>query len=145
MKYIVLILFSIMVFSAAGYCQDSGKIYWGGATPSSVAAKANNMQYGSGSGGGSYNVPVGGMDFNPAMGMMNSMLMMQNGTMADPYQMQQMQRQQFDYTKQQMKDMEALNKEEAKEDAQNVKPVKAIKHTQAKVLDEGEENFNTEW
>lgn len=149
MKYIqiVLILFSLMVFSSAGYCQDAGRVYWGGTSPKDVAAKANGMQYGSAS-GADYSIPMGGMNFDPAMGMMNSMLMMQNGGVSanNPCQMQEQQKQQLDYAKQQMKDAEDAAAQEKKENA--IKPVQAVKHINAKVVnpkDEGEENFNTEW
>lgn len=148
MKYIVLIILSLMVFSAAAYCQNSGQVYWGGTSPKDVAAKANGMSFGSGSGGDGCAIPMGGMNFDPAMGMMNSLLMMQNGgaSMNNPYQLQDMQRQQQDYAKQQMKEMQEMQAREEKEDgADKIKPIRVQKTTKAKVLDEGEENFNTEW
>lgn len=147
MRYFVLGL-CLIIFSTAAYCQDSGRVYWGGVSPKDVAARANGMSFGSGSGGDGCAIPMGGMNFDPAMGMMNSMMMMQNGGQGlnNPYQMQDQQRQQIDYAKQQMKQMQEMQAQEDKEDAAGkIKPVRVQKSTKAKVYDEGEENFNTEW
>lgn len=147
---LLLVLIGFVVFCAAAYCQDSGRTYWSGSSPSDVAARANGMSFGSGGGDGCA-IPMGGMNFDPAMGMMNSMLMMQNGgqSMTNPYQMQDMQRQQQDFAKQQMKEMQEADKQEedeAKAEGRSVKHVKAVKHTDAQpAYYDDNNNFNTPW
>lgn len=102
---ILLILLGLICFQTIGYCAQaerqniSQKIYWGGSSPSAVAAQANRGNGVSSSSDGTPDsqVPM----FNP-LGAYGNMIQMMNPY--NTYSGIEMQRQQVDYVKQQTSD-----------------------------------------
>jgi len=97
---ILLVLFSVLCLQAIGYCNPSDKpnlsekIYWGGSSPSSVAAQANRANSLSSSDKPNTEPPL----INPIAGFGN-MMQMSN---PNSYSGLEQQKQQTDYVKQQM-------------------------------------------
>lgn len=102
---ILLILLGFVCIQTIGYCEQterqniSQKIYWGGSSPSSVAAKANR---GNGVSSSADGTPDPEMPMFDPLGAYGNMIQMMNPY--GNYSGVEMQRQQTDYVKQQVSD-----------------------------------------